>query len=353
MSALHKLLWGSPASPSSGVSTNSTTINITTNDAAATGPLKTIPIPNPPPAGHGPIKVLYGGLMRMGSLSMAHALATLGLRTHHLLEDGWDVWEPLQRAADATFPFLFPSFPPLGAAERGDYSNSSSKQQQQQQQQQQQTPPAFGRADWDEILGEYDAVTDLAGFFLPQLVAAYPDARVVVVQRDFERWWASMEREVVVPNLRMSVAGRVFIKLVFEGLAGVQAAGAMKRILVGWFRAETLEEMRENARARYEEHYRWVRENVPRERVLEYRLGEGREPLCAFLQRDVPEVEFPRMNDAEEHKARVMARFGWLVPRALRRTAKGMLGIAAAGAVLVLAHSLSGAEMEWRLPIVR
>jgi hypothetical protein len=44
-----------------------------------------------------------------------------------------------------------------------------------------------GNRDWDALWGdEYDAVTDLASPFALELIEAYPDAKVVLVQRDFD-----------------------------------------------------------------------------------------------------------------------------------------------------------------------
>ena len=252
-------------------------------------------IPNPPPGpSHGPIKVIYGGMMRMGSLSMAHAFATLGFRTHHLLEDGWEVWHDLYRAACATFP------------RPGEH------------------PEPFTRQDWHRMLGGFDAVTDMAGYFVPQLLEAYPDAKVVVVQRDFDKWWESYESEVAAPNHPKSEMVQFAILAVFDGLLGLPAGGAMKRIMHGWFRADDLAGMRENARARYEEHYAWMRANVPKERLLEYKLGDGWEPLAKFLGKDVPAVEFPRVNDQLEHRKRTGERLAWLLPILRRRLLKGL-----------------------------
>lgn len=39
---------------------------------------------------------------------------------------------------------------------------------------------------------------------------------------------------------------------------------------------------------------------VPREKLLVMNLSEGWEPLCKFLGRPVPDVPFPRTNDADE-----------------------------------------------------
>lgn len=255
------------------------------------------PVPNPPanPTVHGPIRVIYAGMMRMGSFSMAHAFARLGLRTHHLLETVWAEWAIISRAAHASFP----------------HPNDRPQ-------------PPFTRADWDELLGGYDAVTDVAGFFVPQLVAAYPDAKVVLVQRGFESWWASFHSEVAAPNFPMGWAERAFISVLFGSLLGVQAGTAMKRILQGWFRAPHLAGIERNARARYDEHYSWVRANLPKERLLEYRLGDGWEPLCAFLDVDVPEGPFPRVNDKAQHKARTDARLLWLLPILARRLARAV-----------------------------
>jgi hypothetical protein len=38
---------------------------------------------------------------------------------------------------------------------------------------------------------------------------------------------------------------------------------------------------------------------VPKEKLLEYHITEGWEPLCRFLGREVPDVEFPSGNDGD------------------------------------------------------
>lgn len=40
---------------------------------------------------------------------------------------------------------------------------------------------------------------------------------------------------------------------------------------------------------------------VPPERRLEYTIGNGWGPLCAFLGKNMPEVPFPRVNDRDSH----------------------------------------------------
>jgi hypothetical protein len=63
---------------------------------------------------------------------------------------------------------------------------------------------------------------------------------------------------------------------------------------------------------------RRIKENVPKERLLVMRLGDGWEPLCKFLGKPVPDEPFPWANDgatADKIAARVMAGLvmRWLV----------------------------------------
>ena len=57
------------------------------------------------------------------------------------------------------------------------------------------------------------------------------------------------------------------------------------------------EEMRTLAKMRYREHYELIRRIVLKERLLEYKLGGGWEPLCDFLGKEVPDVEFSKVNE--------------------------------------------------------
>ena len=79
-----------------------------------------------------------------------------------------------------------------------------------------------------------------------------------------------------------------------------------------WMGVNSAEEMRTKAKENYREHYELVRRIVPMESLLEYRLGVGWEPLCEFLGKELPDVEFPRVNEtASMHeKISIIARRG-------------------------------------------
>lgn len=64
-------------------------------------------------------------------------------------------------------------------------------------------------------------------------------------------------------------------------------------------------DFKKNARSSYERHYAHVRSLVPKDRLLEYHVQDGWEPLCKFLHVDHTEIEFPRGNDTKAMNKRL------------------------------------------------
>lgn len=160
----------------------------------------------------------------------------------------------------------------------------------------------YGRAEFDVLLGNCAAVTDLpCAVFWEELMAAYPEAKIILVERDIEDWYKSFSATVVT-----ELFSRVTTVIVdyIEPLIGSRYGRLSQKIVYGYFEAETPNEVRQNARGVYREHYRRIREAAPKGRLLEYRLGEGWGPLCEYLGKEVPEgLPFPRVNEAAAFKA--------------------------------------------------
>lgn len=225
--------------------------------------------------------IINAGLFRSATKSMALAYQILGFKTHHgLLEKVTETpWASLEKAAEATWP----SAPNARPRAR------------------------FTREDWDELWGKkYDAVTDLASPFALELINFYPDAKVVIVQRNFESWWPSFQTEILDRVMLQPMATiNGFLGLYLMGIPAVQA---MRKIHFGFFGVRSHGEIRDRARSVYETYYRDVRAAVPEERKLEYRIGDGWEPLCRFLDVDVPDVPFPMDNHSASHDQEAKAR---------------------------------------------
>ncbi|KAL8899387.1 MAG: hypothetical protein Q9207_006224 [Kuettlingeria erythrocarpa] len=176
----------------------------------------------------------------------------------------------------------------------------------------------FTRTEWDQLLAEYGAVTDVPALaFWEDLVAAYPEAKVVLMERDIERWYKSFDDAVT--KVMWGTLGNLLADYE-RGFVG-PIRDVHRRWATDWMGVHSEDEMRAAAKDRYREHYASVRRMVPKERLLEYKVGSGWEPLCDFLGKSVPDVEFPNINEtASMHeKISIITRRGLL--KVLKRAA--------------------------------
>ena len=152
----------------------------------------------------------------------------------------------------------------------------------------------FTRAEWDQLLAEYGAVTDVPVLaFWEDLVLAYPEAKVVIMERDIEKWYKSFD-DAVVTTLWTNKG---------KWIAGLDPwyVGPIREVhrrwAKDWMGVSSEEDMRLKAKEKYREHYELLRRTVSKDRLLEYQLERGWGPLCDFLGKDIPDVEFPRVNE--------------------------------------------------------
>ncbi|CAG8972212.1 hypothetical protein HYALB_00010991 [Hymenoscyphus albidus] len=175
------------------------------------------------------------------------------------------------------------------------------------------------RAQFDTLLShpgsqKYVAVTDVPAIcFAEELVTLYPESKVLLVERDEEQWCSSFYKTVYRP---LSGRANLWIAWLDGGWLGPVVACHLAW-LEGWMgipsSSSSLSERELEGRMKrcYREHYELVRRITPRERLLEYKLGSGWEPICSFLGVDVPrdvrgeEVMFPRVNEKEAMKVKI------------------------------------------------
>ncbi|KAF4980004.1 hypothetical protein FZEAL_3866 [Fusarium zealandicum] len=195
----------------------------------------------------------------------------------------------------------------------------------------------LGRDDFDQLLGHCGAICDYpANCFGPEMVSAYPDSKVVLVERDVDAWFKSYDESVIAvmfnPIWRfLSAIGAKYVSEV-DGLTCLWC----KHI----FKATNKEELYANAREGYKRHYRIVRETTPPERLLEYSLKDGWEPLCAFLDKPVPDVPFPHINDKDSFHEKLTI----IMKRGAKVFARRMSYVAVPGLVATAAYFFAQSE---------
>lgn len=208
-----------------------------------------------------PLQVIGAGLGRTGTLSLKHALEALGFdRCYHMVE----VFGRMEDVESWT------------AAARGE------------------------PVDWDRLFEGYRSIVDWPGCaFYRELLRQYPEARVILSVRDPESWYDSayetiyhvrkaMPAGIPTPSSPMHAFREMTDRIIWDGM------------FQGRF------EDRSFAIDAFNRHNDEVRREVPADRLLVYQVREGWEPLCSFLGVPVPEGKpFPRVNDAEEFRARL------------------------------------------------
>lgn len=178
----------------------------------------------------------------------------------------------------------------------------------------------FARADWDQLLGSYSAVADVPSIaFAEDLIEAYPEAKVILVERDIESWYKSFDNAVIWdshswPMYLGAKLDPYFLRPITE---------THQRWITGWWNVHSKKEMQEKSRAKFRDHYAQVRLITPKERLLNYQLGSGWGPLCEFLGKPIPDVPFPRVNEANVFKEKMAL----VVRRALKNAFRRALVI--------------------------
>jgi len=146
---------------------------------------------------------------------------------------------------------------------------------------------AKGNPQWDTIFAGYQSTTDYPGcMFWRELVAKYPDAKVILSTRNPERWFESGAATVFSASHRAMFEGNPMMAEFFKLMV-----------------FDDLEDRLGNREKMVEYFNNWnqaVIEQVPAAKLLVHRSSDGWEPLCEFLGVPVPREPYPRVNSREE-----------------------------------------------------
>jgi hypothetical protein len=187
--------------------------------------------------------------------------------------------------------------------------------------------------DWQEIFHEYQATVDWpACTFYKELMATYPNAKVLLSVRDPEKWYESAKSTIYQVNQRRRTFFNSLLFLLFKLMRpGIVAGVPMVNQLIWKGTFHDRFEDKEYAISVFNQHNEEVKNYVPPEKLLIYSVKDGWEPLCAFLGVPVPDVPFPHLNDRESFPGNRMGQ------EIQKRVVRGTLVAAAAvGAFLVL-----------------
>jgi hypothetical protein len=147
---------------------------------------------------------------------------------------------------------------------------------------------ADGKPDWEKIFEGYSATVDWPNAtFYAELADAYPEAKVILTERDPEAWFASTQATIF-SNLMPPDDPSAF--------------NQMFRKVIGRLFDDRMRD-HDHVIDVYRRHNAEVRRRIPADRLLVYDVAEGWGPLCAFLGVQVPDGPMPKVNSTEEFQA--------------------------------------------------
>nr|CAB3262996.1 uncharacterized protein LOC100186284 [Phallusia mammillata] len=203
------------------------------------------------------VKVICAGAPKTGTKSLARALRILGYNEVYDYEEGlefaFDEWEEIlhNRSTD------------VNAVLEKVYSK------------------------------DCEAVVDLPhSHFFEFFLKRWPDAKVILMTRDETSWFTSFADmlnlaknqhwmlNLLVYFVPASRRIRVYHEKLFSTVLGSEAPNELKWKM--WYRR----------------HNCYVKETVPPNQLLVFNISEGWDPLCAYLDKDIPDEPFPFENKA-------------------------------------------------------
>lgn len=232
------------------------------------------------------LKVVGAGFGRTGTYSLTMALEELGFPTLHT-QHMYDSYEILDMWNTNVF---YPSI--------------------------QSNKVTMGKPDYDLIASHgYSATTDLpTALYVEEIAEQYPDCKFILTTRSSsEVWFRSWD------VLTRSISQPARFGTLFPTPRKI---GYYMRWLFAVVNKDDTylnvpfplpNQIKRQSIASYEEHNRKVRSVIPPEKLLEFNVKEGWEPLCKFLEVDpCPTKPFPKSNSARS--VQIQAIFSIIFP---------------------------------------
>ena len=155
---------------------------------------------------------------------------------------------------------------------------------------------------WNEVFHNYVATVDFPGACVwEELVEIYPEAKVILTlhPKGSEGWYKSTTDTIYAMEKmwEFKMLGFIipFLKKMKKMTSNLIWKGFLKNTM----------DNKEAAIKRYNAHIAEVKRKVPADRLLIFSVDQGWKPLCDFLDKEVPKIDFPRVNDKAGMKKKI------------------------------------------------
>jgi len=129
---------------------------------------------------------------------------------------------------------------------------------------------------------KYDVLSDIPVLiYLDTIVEKFPKAKYIVTVRDFESWLTSVNHYIKSKSIKKQRGNRYIL--------------TVRKKIYG-----KVSPTEKDYKKAYEEQYKRIFKTIKKKKldhiVMDICNGEGWEKLCPFLNKEIPDVPFPRRN---------------------------------------------------------
>jgi hypothetical protein len=167
---------------------------------------------------------------------------------------------------------------------------------------------ATGTTNWEELYNGYQATVDFPAYpWYKEHMKQYPDAKVILSVRPFEKWHDSVHSTIwqaqnPSEEQKMEMQEKIAVNPgILKAIKCVQFAKEV--IMEDHFQGRFLD--KPFAEEVFNRHIEDVKAYVPADKLLVFDVSEGWAPLCKFLNIPEPDEPLPHTNKREDFKAMI------------------------------------------------
>ncbi len=162
-----------------------------------------------------------------------------------------------------------------------------------------------GTTNWDELYKGYQATVDFPAYpWYKEHMKQYPDAKVILTVRPFEKWYTSVYSTIwkAGPQTFPEKIGMLSKLLFNPRLRSVIKCVKFSKAMIFGAHLQGKFEDKDFAEKVFNKHIEDVKVYVPADKLLVYDVSDGWGPLCKFLGVPEPNEPLPHLNKKENFK---------------------------------------------------
>lgn len=154
---------------------------------------------------------------------------------------------------------------------------------------------------WEALFKNYQSIVDFPGaIYYKQLADYYPTSKVILTVRNPEKWYDSVYETIFSFDPGPALKLKMLLTMPFSPISRnlfqvirLNDQSIWKKHFEGNFKNKgyTIQ--------KFNDHIEEVKRAIPKDRLLVFEVKDGWQPLCNFLNKEVPNEDFPKSNAKE------------------------------------------------------